>query len=286
MIELLSETVYKKTFKMDKYKGFEQRVLLTSDRHDDNPKSDRKLQELHLRQAKERNARVYDFWDFFCAMQGKGDPRHSKDDIRPENMKGNYLNSIVESSVDFFTPYADLFDLITYWNHETSVKKKLEVDLIQWLVFWLNTKTRSSIKIGKYAGWVKFCFVDEKGKNRWSVRLNYTHWYWWGWPVTKWVIQTNRKATYLPDADICVSGHIHEQWVVKLARERVSERGQTYMDYQYHICLPTYKEEYMCWSGYHREKGRPPKPLWARWLKFYYCTRSEKIRFKVIEADT
>ena len=46
-------------------------VLLSFDRHHDNPKSDNVMELRHLRQAKERNAVIIDGGDLFCAMQGK-----------------------------------------------------------------------------------------------------------------------------------------------------------------------------------------------------------------------
>ena len=49
---------------------WEQWVLLTSDRHWDNPKSDHALQIKHLIQAVERNAIIIDAGDLYCAMQG------------------------------------------------------------------------------------------------------------------------------------------------------------------------------------------------------------------------
>ena len=64
-------------------KDWEQWVLLTSDRHWDNPKSDRLLQTEHLKLAKERNAIIIDNGDLLCVMQGKYDPRGSKSGIRP-----------------------------------------------------------------------------------------------------------------------------------------------------------------------------------------------------------
>ena len=62
-------------------RGWEQWFLLTSDRHWDNPKSNWELQKAHLDEALERAAGVIDVGDFFCAMQGRWDPRASKEDI-------------------------------------------------------------------------------------------------------------------------------------------------------------------------------------------------------------
>ncbi len=67
----------------------------------DNPKSDQALQVKHLEQAKIAGAGIIDGGDFFCAMQGTGDPRGNKSDIRPEHNNANYLDSLVETASDW-----------------------------------------------------------------------------------------------------------------------------------------------------------------------------------------
>ena len=68
--------VFKINMLADNYpKGWEQWFLLTSDRHHDNPHSDHELQKEHLDEALKRRAGIIDCGDFFCAMQGRWDPR-------------------------------------------------------------------------------------------------------------------------------------------------------------------------------------------------------------------
>jgi hypothetical protein len=89
------------------------------------------------------------------------------------------------------------------------------------------------------------------------------------------VIQTNRQAVYLPDADIVTNGHTHDSFVVPIARERISEAGVIYQDIQHHIRSTTYKNEYRDGAdGWHVETWKPPKPLGAVWLRFFYFNRS------------
>lgn len=57
--------------------GWEQYILLSSDRHHDSKWTDRDLELEHLEKAKERNAYVIDVGDMFDVMQGKFDPRRS-----------------------------------------------------------------------------------------------------------------------------------------------------------------------------------------------------------------
>jgi len=72
--------------------GRTQEFLLLSDLHWDNPKCDRALLTNHLEEAKRRGAGVLVNGDFFCLMQGKGDPRRSKDDIRSCNFITHYYH--------------------------------------------------------------------------------------------------------------------------------------------------------------------------------------------------
>ena len=87
-------------------KDWEQWILLSSDRHHDNPKTDQALEKKHLDLALKRNALIMDFGDLFCAMQGKYDPRGVKSDIRPEHCFNNYFDRLVDTAVDFYKPNA------------------------------------------------------------------------------------------------------------------------------------------------------------------------------------
>ena len=264
--------------------SWEQWVLLTSDRHWDNPKSDHALQIKHLKQAIDRNAVIIDAGDLFCAMQGKYDKRASKSDLRPEHQVSNYLDALIQTGADFFAPYAKNFALVAAGNHETAIKKRHETDLTERFCSTVNYISGETVHNGGYSGFVRFriCQIDENGKRKASISrnviLHYSHGYGGGGPVTKGVIQTNRKATYLPDADIVISGHVHESWQIELMRVRVG-RSQIYHDTQTHICLPTYKEEFGTgFGGWHVERGAPPKPIGAVWLRFYYVNSRDLIK--------
>lgn len=72
LFEQITPNVHKATFQ-DVRAGWEGWVLLSSDRHNDNIKSDRALQLRHLEQLKERDGLGLDFGDLFDAMQQRGD---------------------------------------------------------------------------------------------------------------------------------------------------------------------------------------------------------------------
>ena len=242
---------------------WEQWYLLRADAHWDNPLCDRKLYKRHMDQARERSAGIIHIGDLFCLMQGKYDPRADKSSVRPEHNCADYLGAVEDDAVAQHEPYKDLFVLISDGNHETAILKRHEYNILR------RFCRRLGVPHGSYAGWILFRFQAVGGGRRRTVRLFYHHGSGGGGPVTKGTLWPVKHAAIVPDADIVIGGHIHEQWLFPIERDRVSDAGVTYLDKQYHLCLPTYKQEYTH-AGFHTERGRPPKPLGAWWLKFYY----------------
>lgn len=260
----------------------DQRFLLTADRHWDNPLSDWEMQRRHLEQAKKHKAGVIDIGDFFCAMQGKFDKRASKSSVRSEHQVDDYLDSLVRTAVKWFTPYAKQFIMIGMGNHETKILKNHEMNLTNNLVTGMN-EHGSKIYNGGYSGWVVFELFNEKTKKIDVVKLWYIHGYGGGGPVTRGVIQSNRKAVYLPDAHIVLSGHTHDEWIVPISRTRISDQYQHVVDEQIHVQVPTYKDEYADgYGGWHIETGKPPKPTGALWLCFN--NETGKVSFDFLRA--
>ncbi|MCH8517483.1 MAG: hypothetical protein LAT68_14250 [Cyclobacteriaceae bacterium] len=265
--------------------GWEQWGLLSADRHIDNVHSDLSLQRLHLDQAKERNAFVIDIGDLFCAMQGKGDRRSSKSDLRIENKDSHYLNSLVEFAHNFMRPYLENLALLAEGNHETAITKHNEYSLLDGLVYALR-QGGSNVVRGGYRGYVRFYFEPRGGGKRMSRLAYYHHGHGGGGPVSKGIIQASRKAVYMPDADYVWTGHIHEQWSFPIERVRLLASGKEIRDTQHHLQLPTYKDEYTNQGGgYHHETGKPPKPIGAWWIRFYYSTRTGRVEAQFLPAD-
>ncbi len=264
--------------------GWEQWVLLSADRHHDNVYCDRGLEHKHLEQARQRGAGILDFGDLFCAMQGKYDPRSNMDDIREEDVGQDYLDRIVTHAAEDYGGYARYWWLIGRGNHETNIRKRHGTDLTSNLVHRLNADYDGNCHVGGYGGWVRFMFTVH-GTNCQSYRLKYHHGAGGGGPVTRGVIQTNRQAVYLPDADFVVNGHTHDSWYVPIARERLSNRGVVYQDLIRFIRVPGYKNEYNDGSkGFHIEKWGPPKPLGAAWLRFYVDPHKSRVEVDVTQA--
>ncbi len=261
--------------------GWTQRFMLVSDQHHDSPLCDRKLEKNHLEEAKRDRAGILMVGDVFDAMQGRKDPRASYDQLDPALKVTNYFDAVVDYNAQFYAPYADNILMIGKGNHESSVQNHHNISLIDNLVYRLNKETGSRISVGGYGGWVKFLFTIDTTK-RYSLNLKYFHGSGGDAPVTRGVIQTARQAVYLPDADIVVNGHSHNEYAVPIQRERISQAGKVYSDTQWHIRTPGYKNDYGDGSsGWAVESGMPPKPLGCVWLDMY--RDGDRIRVKAVQ---
>jgi predicted phosphodiesterase len=264
--------------------GDEQWVLLMSDVHWDNPLCNRDLLKHHLDLALQRNAPVLDAGDFFCAMQGKYDKRSSKKDIRPEHCKNDYLDALVNTAAEWLAPYKKILTVRGIGNHESGIYKNHETDLIERLAERLRAKGGIARR-GGYSGYVRFALTTV-GRTS-AVKLWYFHGAGGGGPVTRGVIQTNRQAVFVADADIVLTGHTHDAWQVPIQRIRLNHSDRVEQFRQTHIKVGGYKEEFTdgC-GGWHVERGGPPKPTGSYWLRFFAPAKSTpKLQTKVAEYD-
>jgi hypothetical protein len=242
--------------------------LLRSDAHIDHPHSDVLMQERHLREAREKNARVLEFGDTFCAMQGRNDPRRSRSagPTSADAAQTAYFNHVQQRGVDLIGPYADLFDMMAKGNHETGAEKNSDIDLLGALIARLNDRPGVRIYCGGYSGWIRFSW-QICGTERFSRTLYYVHGSGGGGIVTKGAINRQRRQTYV-NADIYVSGHIHhggenEAVVMSLDRAMKEVRREIL-----HIDLNTYKDGYAdTRGGFEVEREHGPRPIGAKWLR-------------------
>jgi hypothetical protein len=152
----------------------ENRVALLSDIHWDNPKCDRDMLKRHLDYCLDNQIPIFINGDFFCCMQGRMDRRSNKSDIRPEHNNAKYLDSIVETAVDWWSPYASLMTVIGYGNHETSIIKYSETDILQRFVDLFNYKNKSQVYVGGYGGWIIIKY-EIRTNSQMTKTLKYHH---------------------------------------------------------------------------------------------------------------
>jgi predicted phosphodiesterase len=250
--EFLDFQVYQK----DRY------FLLISDVHLDSVHCNRVKLKEHLDLALERNAKVFIFGDLLDLMQGKYDPRSNKADLNPKYNTARYIDEVIKDVVEFLTPYKSILAFYSPGNHETSVEKRIEYGIVDKICYQLEMSQ------GNYSGYIYcrfFAYLEEGTKV--PLIIGYHHGYGGGGPVTRDTIQTARRAVYLPDANICISGHTHDRWIVPITRNRISRYGES-IDQQWHIKTGTYQNAPIDFNGYAIEKGLAPKSGAGIWMKY------------------
>jgi hypothetical protein len=254
-----------------------QEFLLISDLHWDNPHCDRGLLKNHLDEAVKRNAAIILNGDTYCCMGGKYDRRADKSLIRPEHNTDRYFDAIVDTSVEWFAPYAKNILLIGYGNHETAIIKHGETDLLQRFASTLNYATGSAVQVGGYGGTIDIRVLHDtiRGVN---FVVHYYHGSGGGGPVTKGVIQDQRLLAGTEGYDLTWMGHVHELYYHQNIIHRYDRSTKTLIQKPIHqLRTATYKEEWDGgYMGFHTERGRGPKPLGGYWLKLETSRNSSK----------
>lgn len=264
------------TLRRDIDAGYSEWMLLLSDLHYDSIYCDRDALQEDLDKAMRRNAKIYIFGDIFDAMQGRFDPRRSMDELRPEFRTDLYFDVVIKDLARFFKPYAKNIELMSDGNHEVSIIKHNNTSLLDRLIDRLNDGEGVNITHGGYGGWMVWMYTINTTVKK-SIRMKYFHGSGGGGPVTRGVIQTNRQSVFLPDADIIVNGHTHDEWHMPITRERVSNSGVHYFDIVHHIRLAGYKNAYGDGTtGWEVTRGGAPKPVGGAWVNFE-LTFSRKI---------
>jgi hypothetical protein len=242
---------------------WEQWYLVIADAHWDNPHCVRTRLQRDMDLAVARRAGILHVGDWFCAMQGKADPRHVKESVRPEHQGGNYFDLLVDTAADWLRPYIPYIVMMSEGNHEWAIRKRWETDLHQRLCKALG------VQMMREWGFVRFQFDGAHlriGRSR--QLLYFHHGYGGGGPVTRGVIQNQRVDAMVANADISVSGHIHERTLVDAPVVGVNHNGRIEIRERTHLRCSTYKDEFVA-TGWHTQQGRGPKPLGGWWLRFY-----------------
>ena len=248
---------------------YEKDFLLTSDWHFDNPKTNRKLLFEHLDEAVKHDAYIIVNGDLLCLMQGKYDPRKNKAAILPEHNGDNYLDLVINDTAKKLLPYAKNILQINTGNHESSVSGRSETDVLMRLVERINTLANTNIQLGGYMGYINLSFMYKDACKK-SVNIAYDHGY-WGGVITKGALAVSRHASIFPDADVIISGHTHDGWIMTHNRYIMNQyKSEIEVKKQWHIKTGTYKEEFDKGVGWAVEKIGMPKHLGSCWMKVYY----------------
>lgn len=195
-------------------------ILWMTDLHVDALSSRHDLIRAHIQRIRERGGAVILGGDVFDAMQGRRDPRSSKSRIRGELLADDYIDRLVPFALEVLGRDVPVV-AVMYGNHELSVLKNQEVDLIKRLARELNAF------VGSYTQFFRLFFLSPQRMRLLSeqhIDIYATHGSGSGAPITLGTIQGSRRLM-MARADVYLSGHLHHGWIVAGAVEYVSASG-------------------------------------------------------------
>lgn len=260
--------------------GEEFEFLLCSDVHFDSKGCLRDLWKKHLKQAKEKIAPVFLFGDAFDVMGANRDPRSKPGDIRPEyyywdvfaEMHGLPRETIAgRSYLDLvamdFSMQCPNITILGRGNHETSIQRHHDVDLIGNTAFHINNNGGHCFT-GGYSGYIILQFFKNGSKRQYSTfKIHYYHGH-GSAKRSKNILRVDLDAARFPDADLIVHGHSHHSWKTEKMRERITAAGRVYDSIQHHVSAGHYKDTIKDgYSGYEVEKDYEKSAPGGYWLK-------------------
>lgn len=216
------------------------KIMLASDIHLDSIYSDTKLFQEHLKRAVEENVYILLIGDILDIMQLRLDKRAHKSELANDLVggRGDYLNQIIEKTVNFFLPYKNNILLMTYGNHELSILKKYEIDMLKLITQQLGCL------LGGYDGYITFNWhlYNEAGTN-FTRRIYYHHGIGGNAPMTMGILNHKRADIWIRGADIVLSGHRHKTFYYEEVVMDINHRNQRTYRNVLHLQLPTYQKK-------------------------------------------
>lgn len=246
-------------------------ALFIGDMHLDNPKANRPALKRVLQDAVDNQCAIVILGDVFDAMQGAGDRRASKTDLLARYTgRDDYLTALVEDVAGFLAPFAPNIVLLLQGNHESSIAKHHGIRLEHALAYELRKQGSPVVTPGyqTYAAF-KFSFKTDNSKADTTIPFWVTHGSGGGGPVTKGVIQAQRRAVTYPDARFVVSGHVHNSYFVAHEQHRLAPGLRTFDSEQEHYVVGAWKNEHDAAGGWWVERGGNPR-LPAAWRVSFY----------------
>jgi len=251
---------------------WEQWVLLRSDAHHDNPKCQTELEKQHLDLALERKAIIIDLGDCLDLMQGKGDRRQNKSQLRSSQLAAAYFDRVVDEAAEFYAPYAANWAVLGQGNHESAWLNHHESCPTTNLVRAIKSiNGESQMGAGGYGGWVKIRACMSNTKMTWTLR--YHHGSGGSAPMSMGVLDSRRMFSWIEGADCIAVGHNHQSNIAGITREYLETRNGVYEVRHRHcdfVRCGTYKQDWGDGSGgWIVEKGSGPSPIRAKWIRLF-----------------
>lgn len=236
-------------------------IMVQSDEHVDSPSHLAALWTSHVERAARHNMPILSMGDMFDAIGGRYDKRRDPAELAAEHLpRRDYYDAVVESVARQLKPYAQHYALLARGNHECSILKHTETDLTQRLADALPGFRGA---LGGYTGYVRLRFGQSYEHLIW-----YSHGKRGSAPVTRGVINTNRRAVWLRDPDTILSGDSHEAWFMPVVRETVTGDTRGWAA-QWHVQMPSYvrNTDTLSWVA---QREFAPKPVGCWLLGFSY----------------
>lgn len=251
--------------------NWEQWLLFTSDLHVDSINHRGDIFTKAMIEAKRKNAMVFLFGDIFDAMQSRNDKRRARAALKEKYQnREDYVDAIVEDLTEIFEPYKDNIAFMSYGNHETSLIKHLNTDILKRLIDNLN-QNDGKIQLGEYGGYIKFrlSWKGFKGANK-TFLIAYHHEGGSGnAPVTEGVIGVKRRMQWMSDFDIFVSGHNHKSWLMEQVREYVTEKDMIKRKIVSLLKTPSMKDKATTGYGWDVMNDFAPPVCGAYWVRLF-----------------
>lgn len=259
-------------------------LLLISDVHFDSVKCDRQLLHKHLKKAEQQGAFVFINGDWFDLMQGRYDPRGSKDAIRPEYKRSQYLDCVIQDSTDYLSSF-QLQYFIAQGNHETNVLKRQETNVTERLVERLNMKSPNTAWLGGYSGWFKVRLRHGE-KSGAAYNIHYHHGYGGHAPRSKGMLKADINQMQYPDANMILRGHDHNKWHLPMSVQRLTTNFEERPDIIDHIQLGSYKSSGDRYSGWEVEKGFNQPTLGGYWATLTQTRQYvDGVRHRMVDVE-
>jgi len=259
--------------------GAEQWILLRSDAHHDSKHCRRDMELRHLKQAVDRNAIVLDLGDTLDLMQGKSDKRSSKSSLRSGLLATNYFDRVIAEASEFYAqPYggrqlSDQIVLVAQGNHESAWLSHHECCPTENLVRAIKgLSPNSQIGAGAYGGYVHLRFKAHNTHRSYTIR--YAHGCSNGGQMTMGALDIRRMNSWIRNADMIAVGHTHDSMIAAAPWEQLVTQNGSYrieIGESPFVRCGTYKDEWTGGQGmgWAVERGMGPKPLGAKWIRFY-----------------
>lgn len=258
-----------------------QKFLIISDIHYDAKECRRDLLKKHLDKAKEEDRKIIINGDWFDVMGCYKDPRSKAQDIRPEYYSTRpYLDLILEDSYNFLKPYADNILLLGYGNHETSIIKHRDTDILERLHYLLS-RDNDNIMLGSYSGWIRFVMEHESGGLVKSKLMHYHHGNGGNAMRSKGILRNQIESFIYPQADIIIRGHDHmKSHDPSNVQIYIDAAGQQKSQACHVLRTGSYKDGSLKKFGWEVEKGFLPTKMGGWFMNLTYDTKGIIMEFQ------